>query len=268
MHSHSCLRFDLLELLLAGRTSIMNAVGSAAGAAQAMTAAAAAARVAGLPGAGLGLIHEIKTACAARAAAGGIAATASVAVSASDAAWREEEAALLWADGQYELALNLARALVGAQRHEVGGIMRKASLLVTLGSWLAERNDESSSRIQAGCFDEAIALLRQVGKSQRHQDARLGAAQCDAHFQLAKFLDNVTRRCVCHFSQRCTMCTQSAAYVYARVSRMCRLEERMTSPEWEHALKLRNSAEAELKDHQQKYGVARSVRIFPMGLRA
>ncbi len=191
-------RFDLLEPLLAGRAAVMSAVGSATGAAHALAAAAAAARAAGCPGAGLARIHEIKIACTAVVGAGGVAATAAAnAVRAPGAVWRDEEAALLWADGQYELALGLARALV--TRSPESGLdetMRRASLLSTLGGWLAERHDESASRIRTDNFEQAVTLL--TGARNAHQGAApvLDAALCSAHFQLAKFLDSVQRGCV------------------------------------------------------------------------
>jgi hypothetical protein len=210
-------RYDLLEPLLAGRAAIMNAANSAAGAAHALTASAAAARAAGFNGAGLARIHEIKLACAARAAAGAVAASAA-AVGAPGAMWRDEEAALLWADGQYGLALGLARALVGTQRSEttLDGTMRRAALLSTLGGWLAERHDESASRIRTDNFEQAVALLTQARgatQQQPHASSAVDAALCSAHFQLAKFLDNLQRGCdlapapsVCAL-RACSACT-------------------------------------------------------------
>jgi hypothetical protein len=240
-------RFDLLEPLLAGRAAIMNAANSAAGAAHALTASAAAARAAGFNGTGLARIHEIKLSCATRAALGGGAASAAAAVGAPGAAWRDEEAALLWADGQYGLALGLARALVGTQRSETSldGTMRRAALLSTLGGWLAERHDESAGRIRTDNFEQAVALLTQArGAQQQHASPAVDAALCSAHFQLAKFLDNLQRGCVhVHALRLLDLHLLSSCSAAACV---CRLEERMASPEWRQALRLRDSQQADL----------------------
>ena len=217
-------RFDLLEPLLAGRTAAMRAVGSTAGAAQALAAAAAAARAAGLPETGLARIHEIKIACAAASASGGAVASERADVAAPDAAWRKEEAALLWADGQHELALVLARALASA-RHgssDAGSVARHAGLLSTLGSWLAERHGESAERIKANYFGEAISELNRGVTRFPGAATELHAARCDAFFQLAQFLDNLHRV----------------------------LGDRMSVPEWQQGLRLREHTGKEITQYE------------------
>jgi hypothetical protein len=210
-------RFDLIEPLLAGRVAAMGAAGSATGAADALAAAAAAARAAGSPGDGLALIRDIKIACAKRAAEGGAAASAGARVSAQGAGWRDEEASLLWADGQYELALGLARALVDTRSREAGleSTLRRAALLSTMGGWLAERHDESASCICSEYFEHAVALLGRARVAHPREAARLDAALCRAHFQLAKFLDSVQRGCA-----RSTCARVPASMLHAALTRL------------------------------------------------
>ena len=232
-------RFDLLEPLLAGRSALFNAVGSATGAARALTAAAAAARAAGLAGAGLTRIHAIKIACASGTAAGGSAAAAAAAVGAADAPWRDEEAALLWMDGQHELALGLAGALVGVPHMRQGsnGVKRTAALLSCLGGWLAERHAESTDCIRSQHLEKAVALLSQAkATSQGGADATYDDALCHAHFQLAQFLDNIHRGCVfCAPAFLVSALAEVARAGQVRGARdLCRLEPR-TAAAGEHA---------------------------------
>jgi hypothetical protein len=144
----------------------------------------------------LARIHEIKIACAAGSAVGGSAAAAAAAVGAAAAPWRDEEAALLWMDGQHELALGLAGALVGASQSRRGSdsVKRTAALLSSLGGWLAERNAESADCIRTKHLEKAVALLTQAKEaSSGDAGATFDDSLCHAHFQLAQFLDSIQR---------------------------------------------------------------------------
>ena len=188
-------RFDLSEPLLTARAAAMRAAGSVAGTTHALAASAAAAHAAGLSAVGLARIQEIKLACAAGLRHGGALETGLAEVAGTGAPWRFEEARLLWADNQPELALALARALADDPRgSDTASAVRGATLLCTLGRWLAARHGESSGRIQSECFEKAIELLGRASKDGQQQP--LQEALCDAHFQLAQFLDNLHRMCV------------------------------------------------------------------------
>ena len=189
-------RFDLTEPLLTARAAAMRAAGSVAGTTHALAASAAAAHAAGLSAVGLARIQEIKLACAAGLRHGGALETGLADVAGTGATWRFEEARLLWADNQPELALALARALAEDPRgSDTASAVRGATLLCTLGRWLAARHGESSGRIKSECFEKAIDILARASKDGPQQP--LQEALCDAHFQLAQFLDNLHRMCVC-----------------------------------------------------------------------
>ena len=102
-------------------------------------------------------------------------------------------------DGQHELALGLARALVGVPHMRQGSnaVKRTAALLSCLGGWLAERHAESTDCIRSQHLEKAVALLSKAkASSQGGADATYDDALCHAHFQLAQFLDNIHRGCV------------------------------------------------------------------------
>ena len=66
-----------------------------------------------------------------QAAAGGVDAAApawALAMSAQDASWRVEEAKLLWAQGQQDTAVQLARSLLGARCELGAGLRLRASV--------------------------------------------------------------------------------------------------------------------------------------------
>ena len=101
-------------------------------------------------------------------------------------------------DGQHQLALGLAKALVGVVHSGRGGdtVKRTAALLSCLGGWLAERHAESTECIRSQHLEKAVKLLSQA-KATRPGDA--GAVfdddLCHAQFQLAQFLDSIHRGC-------------------------------------------------------------------------
>jgi hypothetical protein len=102
-------------------------------------------------------------------------------------------------DGQHELALGLAGALVSVpyKRHGSDGVKRTAALLSCLGGWLADRHAESADCIRSQHLEKAVALLSHAkATSQGGAGATYDDALCHAHFQLAQFLDNIHRGCV------------------------------------------------------------------------
>lgn len=201
--------YKLAEPLLAGRVAAVAAVGSDAGAALCLHAAAAAARRAGQPAAGLLLIREIKMRASAAATAANPQGGASGAAAArltqltkqgggslgspapgggggdsapwvsATAPWRDEEVELLWASGQWEMALALARSLEARLRaaSSAAGITggggggggavvlrcRADEMLCRLATWLAERRDESASAIEERFFTAINSLCETLG---------------------------------------------------------------------------------------------------------
>ena len=121
-------KWDLVEPLLAARAAALSAAGATPGAVAALATSAGAARVAARPAEGLDRVEALKRACCAVAsslasAASAAAATPGVAAAAQrslralcgpDAAWRDEEARLLWDCGQHALALGAARGVAAA----------------------------------------------------------------------------------------------------------------------------------------------------------
>jgi len=217
-------RFDLMEPLLAARAAAMRAAHSVAGTTHALAAAAAAAHAAGLPAAGLARIQEIKLACAAGRKQGGALESGLAEVAGTSAPWRFDEARLLWANNQPELALVLARALANDQRGggNAASALTGATVLCTVGRWLASHHGESSARIRSECFDAAIDQLDRASRASgaAGQKEALQAAMCDAHFQLAQFLDNTHRT----------------------------LGERMIAPEWQQGLRLREQLKRDMDE--------------------
>ena len=157
-----------------------------------------------------------------------------------DAAWRDEEAALLWMDGQHELALRLAEALVpvvGAGHGSVN-VKRTASLLSCLGCWLAERHAESTDVIRSKYLEEAVDLLsRAKTSSLADAGATFDDELCHAQFQLAQFLDSMQRGCVLRCLRR--------RWVGLTPLR-ARFEERVNSTDWSRGLQLLESTRSEL----------------------
>jgi len=77
--------------------------------------------------------------------------------------------------------------------NSLSAVLRRASLLGSLGGWLAERCVENSATIVTDNLEKAIGMLeasQPLAKSGGPADVqRMAAALCTAHFRCARFLD-------------------------------------------------------------------------------
>ena len=163
-------------------------------------------------------------------------------------------------DGQHELALGLATALVGVAHsgRSSDRVKRTAALHSCLGGWLAERHAESTDCIRSQHLDKAVTLLTNAKASSRGDaGATFDDALCHAHFQLAQFLDGIQRGCVLRVAPA-SGCDSVASFA--------RFEERVNSTDWSRGQQLLESTRNELAHrnelcvHQRSLLPSRALR--------
>ncbi|XP_043704321.1 serine/threonine-protein kinase ATM isoform X2 [Telopea speciosissima] len=124
---------------------------------------------------------------------------------------RLEEAKLLRAQGQHEMAINLARYIL--QHYHLNG--EASNIYRLVGKWLAETRSSNSRTILDQYLKRAVELAESNDKS----DKKCIARQCQTHFHLAHYTDALFRN----------------------------YEERLNSNEWQAAMRLRRHKVKELE---------------------
>ncbi|KAL5723782.1 non-specific serine/threonine protein kinase [Ranunculus cassubicifolius] len=124
---------------------------------------------------------------------------------------RIEEAKLLRAQGQYEMAINLAKYII--HHYQLDG--EASNLYRLVGKWLAETRSSNSRTILEQYLKHAVGLA----KRNKTADGKCIARQCQTHFHLAHYADALFRS----------------------------YEERLNSNEWQAALRLRKHKTKELE---------------------
>lgn len=124
---------------------------------------------------------------------------------------RIEEAKLLRAQGQHEMAINLAKFI--SQNHQLNDEGSDVYRLV--GKWLAETRSSNSRTILEKYLKHAVTLA----EDQMTTDKKSMARQSQTHFHLAHYADALFRNC----------------------------EERLNSSEWQAAMRLRKHKTKELE---------------------
>ncbi|KAL4452130.1 hypothetical protein ABPG75_007792 [Micractinium tetrahymenae] len=114
-----------------------------------------------------------------------------------DASWRVEEAKLLWAQGQQDTAVALARSLLGARPQQQGGgsgsaaaaAMQHAYLRSLTAKWLACTRSDSPSTVLS-LMQEAADQTLTAGQSTA---AEQRATSCRVLYRLAHYADGLYR---------------------------------------------------------------------------
>lgn len=122
-----------------------------------------------------------------------------------------EEAKLLRAQGQHEMAINLARYII--HHYQLDG--EASNLYRLVGKWLAETRSSNSRTILEQYLKHAVGLA----KRDKNPDKKCLARQCQTHFHLAHYADALFRS----------------------------YEERLNSNEWQSAMRLRKHKTKELE---------------------
>lgn len=124
---------------------------------------------------------------------------------------RLEEAKLLRAQGQHEMAINLAKYI--SQNHQSNEVISDVYRLV--GKWLAESRSSNSRTILEKYLKRAVMLA----EDRNHTDKKSITRQSQTHFHLAHYADALYRS----------------------------YEERLNSNEWQAAMRLRKHKMKELE---------------------
>ncbi|KAJ4974544.1 hypothetical protein NE237_007718 [Protea cynaroides] len=124
---------------------------------------------------------------------------------------RLEEAKLLRAQGQHEMAINLARYIL--QHYHLNG--EASNIYRLVGKWLAETRSSNSRTILDQYLKRAVELIN----CNDITDKKCIARQCQTHFHLAHYTDALFRS----------------------------YEERLNSNEWQAAMRLRRHKTKELE---------------------
>nr|XP_029123739.1 serine/threonine-protein kinase ATM isoform X3 [Elaeis guineensis] len=123
---------------------------------------------------------------------------------------RVEEAKLLRAQGQHEMAINLARYILQnySQGEEISNVYR------LVGKWLAETRSSNSRTILEQYLKQSVELT----KASKSTDKKSISRQCQTYFDLAHYTDGLFKS----------------------------YEERLSSSEWQAAMRLRKHKTREL----------------------
>ncbi|PIA61953.1 hypothetical protein AQUCO_00200149v1 [Aquilegia coerulea] len=124
---------------------------------------------------------------------------------------RIEEAKLLRAQGQHEMAINLARYLI----HHYQLNAEAPNVYRLVGKWLAETRSSNSRTILEQYLKHAVGLA----KHNKSADKKYIARQCQTHYHLAHYADALYKS----------------------------YEERLNSNEWQAAMRLRKHKTKELE---------------------
>ncbi|KAK9108083.1 hypothetical protein Syun_024094 [Stephania yunnanensis] len=124
---------------------------------------------------------------------------------------RLEEAKLLRAQGQHEMAINLARYIL--HQYQLNG--EAANIYRLVGKWLAETRSSNSRTI----LDQYLKHAVELTKFNEGTDKKSIVRQCQTHFHLAHYADALFRS----------------------------YEDRLTSNEWQAAMRLRKHKKKELE---------------------
>ncbi|KAL2608088.1 hypothetical protein R1flu_026661 [Riccia fluitans] len=134
-----------------------------------------------------------------------------------------EEAKILWADGQQEMAVNLAQHVLQLETDE----STLAPLLCLTGKWLAETRSSSSHIILDSYLKRAVGLS-EPGKDT--EDVLETSLMCRSHYRLAHYADALYRN----------------------------YQERLMSSEWQAALRLRQHKARELEALKKRLIILRA----------
>ncbi|BBN18785.1 serine-protein kinase ATM [Marchantia polymorpha subsp. ruderalis] len=144
-------------------------------------------------------------------------------ISLQSLAGRVEEAKILWAEGQQEMAVNLAQHVLQQKTDE----RSLAPLLCLTGKWLAETRTSSSHTILDSYLKRAVELSSSEDCT---RDQLETSRSCRTHYRLAHYADALYRN---H-------------------------QERLMSSEWQAALRLRHHKARELEALKKRLIIIRA----------